>query len=156
MLVKGDSIIVMWNRSSSVSIAITIQAEQLISSRGKKRALDSVSAVFGPRCVQWVLGAFCLGVKYLAYETEHPPPLACIDKNAWSHAIFPQYIFIALCFIQHKASLTLQYNNSNIINLLVLELNACSRPQFNWGLHRYSYNYVTFGICALLCVLHYI
>jgi hypothetical protein len=51
MLVKGDSIIVMWNRSSSVSIAITMQAEQLISSRGKKRALDSISAVFGPLCV---------------------------------------------------------------------------------------------------------
>lgn len=98
-------------------------------------------------------GGFLFGRKHLTHEIDSTPPLACDDKN--TRGAIPcshKYIFVALFFIQHKDSPTLQYNNSNIMNHFVPEFNACSdqkKTRFKEGLHKSRYSYVTLGILSI-------
>jgi hypothetical protein len=37
------------------------------------------------RAIQWIPGAFSLGVKRLGREADHSPPSSAVVKNAWSY-----------------------------------------------------------------------
>jgi hypothetical protein len=39
--------------------------------------------------VQWLPGAFSLGVKWLGHEADHSPPSSAEVKNAWSYTSTP-------------------------------------------------------------------
>jgi hypothetical protein len=45
--------------------------------------------------IQWVPGAFSLGVKRQRREADHSPPSSAEVKNAWIYTSTPQYIFMA-------------------------------------------------------------
>jgi hypothetical protein len=56
--------------------------------------------------IQWVPGAFSLGVKRQGCEADHPPHLVSRLKNAWSYTSTPQYAFMAWCLVKHRDNFT--------------------------------------------------
>jgi hypothetical protein len=57
--------------------------------------------------IQWVPGAFYLGVKRPGRESDHSPPSSAEVKNAWSYISTPQYAFVAWCLVKITGTLTL-------------------------------------------------
>jgi hypothetical protein len=49
------------------------------------------------------------GIKWPGREADHLPPSGAEIKNAWSYTSTPQYVFMALCLVQHMDSFTLPY-----------------------------------------------
>jgi hypothetical protein len=49
--------------------------------------------------IQWVLGAFSSGVKWLGYKDGHSPPSNVEVKNGGAILPLPPYIFMVWCLI---------------------------------------------------------
>jgi hypothetical protein len=56
--------------------------------------------------IQWVPGAFSLGVKRPGREIDHLPPSNDEVKNAWIYTSTPQYAFMAWCWVKHSDNFT--------------------------------------------------
>jgi hypothetical protein len=56
--------------------------------------------------IQWIPGAFSLGIKWLGREPDHSPPSNAEVKNAWSYTSTPQYVFMAWCLVKHRDNFT--------------------------------------------------
>jgi hypothetical protein len=72
---------------------------QCLSPSGGKIFLLSTSSRLGlgptHTPIQWIWGAFSLGVKQTGHETDHSPPTSAKVKNMWMYASTPSYVFMA-------------------------------------------------------------
>jgi hypothetical protein len=59
--------------------------------------------------IQWVQGAFYLGVKRPGHEADHSLPSSAEVKNAWSCTSTPQYVFMAWCLVNHRNNFTFTF-----------------------------------------------
>jgi hypothetical protein len=59
--------------------------------------------------IQWVPGAFPLGVKRPGREADHSPLSDAEVKNAWSYTSTPQYVFMAWCLVEHRGNVTFTF-----------------------------------------------
>jgi hypothetical protein len=57
--------------------------------------------------IQWVQGAFSLGVKRPGCEADHSPHLVPGSKNEWTYTSTPQYAFMAWCSVKGQGQLYL-------------------------------------------------
>jgi hypothetical protein len=89
------------SRSSFVSIVTTLMAGRsefdsrqrpgyFLLTTAPRPALGSTQPP-----VQWVRGAFSLGVKRPSREADHSPPFNAKVKNTWSYISTPLYVFMA-------------------------------------------------------------
>jgi hypothetical protein len=56
--------------------------------------------------IQWVPGAFSLGVKRPGCEADHSLSSNAEVKNAWSYTSTPQYVFCTWCLVKHRDNFT--------------------------------------------------
>jgi hypothetical protein len=57
--------------------------------------------------IQWVAGAFSLGVKRPGRKADHSPPCSAEVKNAWSYTSTLQYAFTTWCLVEAQGQLYL-------------------------------------------------
>jgi hypothetical protein len=67
--------------------------------------------------IQWVPGAFSLGVKRPGREADHSPLSSAEVKNAWSYTSTPQYVFRAWCLVKHRDNFTFTIHDEIKITL---------------------------------------
>jgi hypothetical protein len=62
--------------------------------------------------IQWVPGAFSLGIKRTGREAGRSPPSSAEVKNAWSYTSTPQYAFMAWCSAKAQELLNRCFTNT--------------------------------------------
>jgi hypothetical protein len=54
--------------------------------------------------IQWVQGAFSLGIQRSGCEADRLPATSDEVKNEWSYTSAPQYVFMAWCLVKNRDS----------------------------------------------------
>jgi len=71
---------------------------------GTRTLYGTAHRILGPTQppIQWVLGAFTLGVKWPGREADQSPPSSAEVRNAWIYTSTPQYVFMAWYLVKYR------------------------------------------------------
>jgi hypothetical protein len=98
--------------------------------------------------IQWVPGAFSLGVKRLEREADHSPPSSAEVKKAWSSIPTPQYVFMVWCFVKHRDIFNFTLFSNNHITKVYPKVSGLS----SWSENCKWYSSLPLGaIVSLFC-----
>jgi hypothetical protein len=76
--------------------------------------------------IQWVPGAFSLGVKRPGREADHSSASSAErSRNAWSYISTPQYVFMAWCLVKHRDNFTFYFTLFSVYIYFRLILKNC-------------------------------
>jgi hypothetical protein len=59
--------------------------------------------------IQWIPGAFVLGVRRPGHEADHSPPPSVEVRNAWSYTSTPPYVFMTWYLVKHGGNFTFSF-----------------------------------------------